>query len=101
MAPPMQSAEGMDNHDTTDPSHAGIGRQPLFRWCLGVFVAAALFFLWQEHRAHLLGALPWLILLACPLMHLLMHRRHGGQHHAHATQPGESNQKEHGGHGCC
>jgi hypothetical protein len=93
---------GIDNHEITDPPHAGITGQPLFRWCLGVFVAAALFFLWQEHRAHLLGALPWLILLACPLMHFLMHRRHGGQHRAHATQPGESSQKkEHGGHGCC
>jgi hypothetical protein len=27
-----------------------------------------------------LGALPYLILLACPLMHLFMHRGHG--HHA-------------------
>jgi len=67
-----------------------------------VFAAVALFFLWQEHRAHWLGALPWLLLLACPLMHLLMHRRHGGQHHDHATQPGEVNEKkEHGGHACC
>jgi len=47
---------------------------------LGVFLAIALFFLWEEHRAHLLGALPWLLLLACPLMHMLMHRRHGGHH---------------------
>ena len=40
------------------------------------------FFLWTEHRAHLLGALPLLLLLAvCPLMHLFMHRgHHHGQH---------------------
>ena len=92
----------MDSHDMTEPPHAGTTRQPLFRWCFGVFAAVALFFLWQEHRAHLLGALPWLLLLACPLMHFLMHRRHGGQHQAHAAQPGESNEKQgHGGHGGC
>ena len=92
----------MDSHGLTNRPHEGITRQPFFRLCLGVFAAAALFFLWQEHRAHLLGALPWLILLACPLMHLLMHRRHGGHHHDHAAQPAEPNEKkEHGGHGCC
>jgi hypothetical protein len=43
-----------------------------------VFAAIALFFLWQEHRAHILGAIPYLLLLLCPLMHWLMHRGHGG-----------------------
>ena len=52
----------------------------LHGWGLCLFLAIAVFFLWQEHRAHLLGALPWLLLLACPLMHKLMHRRHGGHH---------------------
>jgi hypothetical protein len=42
------------------------------------FIAIAGFFLWEEHRAHLLGVLPYLLLLACPLMHIFMHRRHGG-----------------------
>jgi hypothetical protein len=47
-----------------------------------VFLAIAAFFLWVEHRAHLLGALPWLLLAACPLLHLFMHRGgHGGHHH--------------------
>lgn len=32
--------------------------------------------LWQEHRAHLLGVLPYLLLLACPLMHVFMHHGH-------------------------
>ena len=30
------------------------------------------------HSAHLLGAVPYLLLLACPLMHIFMH---GGHHH--------------------
>jgi len=42
------------------------------------FLAIAGFFLWQEHRAHLLGFLPYLLLLACPLLHVFMHRGHGG-----------------------
>lgn len=45
------------------------------------FLAVAGFFLFAEHRAHLFGALPFLLLLACPLMHLFMHHDHGGGHH--------------------
>ena len=32
------------------------------------------------HQAHLLGFAPYLLLLACPLMHLFMHGGHGGHH---------------------
>lgn len=51
------------------------------RYALGllVFGAIAAFFLLSEHRAHFFGALPFLLLLACPLMHLFMHHGHGGQ----------------------
>lgn len=42
------------------------------------------YFLWTEHSAHLalaLPYLPWLLLLACPLLHLFMHGGHGhGEH---------------------
>jgi len=34
------------------------------------FLAIAVFFLWSEHRAHLLGILPFALLLLCPLLHL-------------------------------
>lgn len=34
--------------------------------------------LFTEHRAHVLGALIWLPLLLCPLMHIFMHGGHGG-----------------------
>lgn len=51
-------------------------------WAYGLalagLLALAAYFLFAGHRAHLLGALPYLLLLACPLMHLLMHRGHGG-----------------------
>jgi hypothetical protein len=39
-------------------------------------IAGALLF--TEHRAHVLGLLVWLPLIACPLMHLFMHGGHGG-----------------------
>jgi hypothetical protein len=45
------------------------------------FLLIGLFFLLSEHRAHLFGVLPYLLILACPLMHFFMHRGHGGHHH--------------------
>ncbi|WP_304412739.1 DUF2933 domain-containing protein [Pseudogulbenkiania sp. MAI-1] len=47
------------------------------------FVAVAAFFLLSEHRAHLFGWLPYLLLLACPLMHLFMHGGHNGHGESH------------------
>ena len=64
------------------------------RYSVGLLVlgGVGLFFLLSEHRAHVLGALPLLIFLACPLMHLFMHRGHG-EHGEHGGHGG------HGGHG--
>ena len=47
------------------------------------FAAVAGFFLLSEHRVHALGWLPWLILLACPLLHLFMHGGHEKAGHRH------------------
>ena len=52
-----------------------IDRRSRIAWA--VFAALAAFYLWTEHQAHVLGALPFLLLLACPLMHLFMHHGHG------------------------
>jgi len=49
------------------------------------FLIIAGVLLFTEHRAHVLGALIWLPLLLCPLMHIFMHGGHGG-HHDHAGQ---------------
>ncbi len=43
-----------------------------------VIGAVAGYFLLTEHHAHFFGALPFLLLLACPLMH-----GGHGPHHAH------------------
>ena len=40
-----------------------------------VFAAFGLFLL-TEHRTHIIGLLPFLLLAACPLMHLFMHHHH-------------------------
>lgn len=48
-------------------------RQPALYVCLVIIG----FYLWSEHRAHVMGALPYLLLLSCPLMHLFMHHGHG------------------------
>lgn len=48
-----------------------------------VFVVAAGYLLWGEHRPHVLGILPYLLLLACPLMHVFMHGGHGARGHHH------------------
>lgn len=46
------------------------------RAALAVFAVAAGYFLWTEHRAHVVEYLPWAIFLLCPLMHVFMHRGH-------------------------
>ena len=38
------------------------------------------YLLWRTHRSHVIAVLPYLLLLLCPLLHILMHRRHGGRH---------------------
>ena len=47
-------------------------------WVMLGFLAIAGYFLATEHAAHVVPFLPWLLLLACPIMHLFMHRGHGG-----------------------
>ncbi|REJ79685.1 MAG: DUF2933 domain-containing protein [Acidobacteria bacterium] len=70
----------MKHHDSgpTRPRNA------VYLW-LGAltFATVAGFFLWGEHRVHLLGNWPWLLLLACPLLHFGMH----GGHAHHRERP--------------
>ncbi|HCC54984.1 MAG TPA: hypothetical protein DEQ20_08695 [Desulfobulbaceae bacterium] len=79
----------MDNLDNRQPKQ-GNSRANL---ALAGFTAIAAFFLVTEHKAHLLGfytehevhilgALPYLLLLLCPLLHLFMHGG-GHDHHGH------------------
>lgn len=82
----------MKSHDHPPPEEA---RRPNARakWAFIGFAALAAFFLLAEHRAHLLGFLPWLFLLACPLMHLFMHHGHHGGHD-HGSHPSDTTEKK-------
>ncbi len=78
----------MSDHDHADhkPS-AGGGSFLRSRYGIGliVFLAVGAYLLMTEHRAHVIGFLPWLLLLACPLMHLFMH--HGHDHGGDPSRP--------------
>lgn len=71
---------------------------PFWRSPAGVaLLVAALvggFYLFTEHQAHLFGALPYLILLACPLMHVFMHKGHG--HGGHGPGPVSRHEQKQG-----
>ena len=62
----------------------------LLRWlAIAAFGAVLAYLFFGEHRVHLLGYLPFLFLLACPLLHIAMHgghRRHDG-HGDQQTSP--------------
>ncbi len=51
-----------------------------------VVVAVGGFLLFTEHRAHVLGVLPFAFLLACPLMHVFMHHGHHHGGHGHSER---------------
>ena len=56
-------------------------------------VSAAVFWLLREHWNHAFGFLPYLLFLACPLMHLFHHhghtRRHDGSGEAGPKAPSQ------------
>ena len=65
----------------TDHSHGnqGTSGSGAGRWIFWGFALVAAYFLLSEHRAHTIQYLPFLLLLACPIMHLFHgHGRHGG-----------------------
>ena len=73
-----------------DHDHVGHETPPSFwgsRYSIGllVFGAAAAYFLLTEHLAHVISALPLLLLAVCPLMHMFMHHGHGG----HGNHPSD------------
>ena len=63
---------------------------------LVAFLAIGAFFLATEHTAHFFRALPFLLLLACPLLHLFMHGGHGGKSAGHAGHTADAPQPTRG-----
>lgn len=82
-----------DHRHRTPRSGARAQRGAALPWVFLGFLAVAGFFLFTEHRAHLMGALPFLLLALCPLMHFF-HGGHGG-HGGHGRDGGPA----HNGHG--
>jgi 4-amino-4-deoxy-L-arabinose transferase-like glycosyltransferase len=56
-----------------------------------LIVAAVGGWLLWSHTGHVLSALPFLVLLACPLMHLMHrgHGRHGSEHDKSENPPAD------------
>ena len=72
------------NHENQTQRHTWFG---LNRSVVVMAILAVLsFFLLSGHSSHVLRILPYLLLLACPVMHFFMHGGHGkhgggsGQH---------------------
>lgn len=71
------------------------------RFVLIGFLAIGGYFLWAEHSAHIALAvpyLPYLLLLACPLLHIFMHSGHGHAGHRHTRRRQPSSDAESGEH---
>ncbi|MGE5306646.1 MAG: DUF2933 domain-containing protein [Alphaproteobacteria bacterium] len=66
------------------------------KFVLAAFLAVAAIYLITEHAGHALAALPYLLFLLCPLMHVFMHRGgHGGGHSgSHGGPPSEGTHNE-------
>ena len=73
------------DHSDTPPGRQGQDRlRKISRYVFFGFVAVAAYFVITEHRAHVIPFLPFLLLAACLLMHIFMHRghNHGGDEDA-------------------
>ena len=57
-------------------THGSDRQRKISRYVFFGFVAIAAYFVIAEHRAHVLPFLPFLLLAACPLLHVFHHRGH-------------------------
>lgn len=57
-------------------------------WLFWIFAGVGAYYLLTEHRAHLWDYLPFVLLMACPLMHMFGHR-HGGHDQSRNDKPAE------------
>jgi Protein of unknown function (DUF2933) len=84
------------NHEHQHEPDSSTKTQSRAKWVFIGFLVIAAFFFATEHRAHLSGWLSsygiWLLVFACPLMHLFMHGGHGG----HGGEGGHGSHRDDG-----
>ena len=76
------------NHDASTPESPH--RRPR-AWGAALLMVALIagFYLLREHWNHVAGSWPYLLLLACPLMHLFQVHGGHGKHDSPSRQPGK------------
>ena len=72
-------------------------RRPSLRSPAGIFMLVAagvgVYYLLTEHLTHVTQAIPYLFLLACPLMHLFGHGHGHGEHHHRDQDPAQQGER--------
>ena len=80
----------MDSHHTDS-------ELPLWKSKTGIalimLAVIAVFYVAREHFGHISQALPYLILLLCPLMHMFGHNHGGHSHRSETDTPKDDNRK--------
>lgn len=79
--------EHADHKHTPTKSESRFDLYKIGKWGA---IAIIVYFLWAEHRAHVIQYLPYLLLLACPLIHIFMHGDHAGHGGHNQSQENES-----------
>ena len=83
------------SHEHGNGRPAGPNWSRINQWLLWIGLAAAVAWMFFRHSAHVVTLLPFLILLACPLMHLFHGHGGHGRHGTHGRQG--SDRGTHGG----
>ena len=69
-------------HETSTPRDDAAPHGP-WRTLLTMIGLIVAFYLLREHGGHVAGLWPYLLLLACPLLHLFHHHDRHGHHGGH------------------
>lgn len=84
--------------DTTHEHRTGRPSGPnwshINQWLLWIGLAAAVAWMFFRHNAHFVQLLPFLILLACPLLHVFGHGGHGGHSGDGDAKPQDNKQRQ-------
>jgi hypothetical protein len=84
----------MENDHSIHAHHANHWKTAYSVWLLAIGAVGA-YFLLTQHFTHVVQALPFLLLLACPLMHLFMHHGHSGHGDRSTKKPSSTERLEH------